>query len=353
MKKIMLYVVLIILAISMISVFSFTGCKPVTTAAEETAAEETAAEETAAAEETKAVAEEQLTFTLSCQFAANVLINRIIFGMDVAGEDLGVKVNFIAPESGTVPDQVNQLISAIAAKPDGIAILVTENVAFQDAIKTCNEQGIPWGTFNTGDPGVGPEQLFYVGAVHYDSGVAIAEKALKDFTPKRYLVVDPLPGHSALDLRLKGIQDVMAEAGIPGDFIDSTNEVAESVTRTKAYIIENPDTDCIFPIGVFQNKTTVDAIEELGKKAGQDIMVYPHDVESFTLDAIKDGRIAATSDQQMFLQGYLPVMYLYLFVKYGQIPPMVNATGPAIYDKSNIAKFEAIVNAVKERYGEG
>lgn len=326
--------------IALISVLGLVGCKK---------------EEAAAAEEATA-AEPTQEFVLVSQFAPNVLINRIIYGMDTAAALLNVKVEFVAPESGTVPDQVDLLTSVIAKKPDGIAILITEPASFQEAIKTINDLGIPWGTFNTGDPGTGPKQLFYIGASHYASGEAIAKYVLDNWSlaekPKRYVIVDPLPGHEALDARAAAIKDVMTKAGIPGDLIDSTNEQAESVQRTKAYLIEHPDTNIAFPIGMFQNFTTDVAIEELGRKAGVDIVSAPHDIDAFTAEAIQDGKILATSDQQMFLQGFLPVMYLWLHTNYGSTPPMFNATGPAIYDKNNIDFFAEILEAVKAKYGE-
>jgi simple sugar transport system substrate-binding protein len=328
------------IVVVLISVLGLVGCEK---------------EEMAAAEEA-APAEPTQEFVLVCQFAPNVLINRIIYGMDTAAALFNVKAEFVAPESGTVPDQVDLLTSVIAKKPDGIAILITEPTSFQESIKTINDLGIPWGTFNTGDPGTGPKQLFYVGASHYDSGAAIAQYVLDNWPlaekPKRYVIVDPLPGHEALDARAEAIKDVMTKAGIPGDLIDSTNEQAESVQRTKAYLIEHPDTNVAFPIGMFQNFTTNVAIEELGKKPGVDIVSAPHDIDGWTAEAIQDGKILATSDQQMFMQGFMPIVYLWLRTNYGSTPPMFNPSGPAIYDKNNIGFFAEILKAVAEKYGE-
>ncbi len=294
-------------------------------------------------------------YIIMSQFAPNVLLNRMIYGMDVAAGLLGVKATYVAPESGTVPDEVEMLNSVIAKKPNGIAILITEPASFKQSIDTINSLGIPWGTVNTGDPGTGPKQLFYVGAMSYDSGVAIAKYVLNNWPlqekPKRYVVVDPLPGHQALDARARGIKDVMSKAGIPGDLIDSTNEQAESVQRTKAYLIAHPDTNIAFPIGMFQNFTTNSAIEELGKKPGVDIVNAPHDIDDWTAGAIAEGKVLATSDQQIFLQGFLPIVYLWLKVNYGSTPPMASPTGPAIYDKSNIDFFAKELQIVKEKYG--
>lgn len=354
MKKILIVLLIIAFATS-ITVMGI-GCKE--GAAEEVAEEttEAAPEEAAAEEEVKVVAEEDMTFTLVCQWQPNALLNRIIFGMDQAASDLGVTANFVAPQSNDVPGEVDLLNSVIADGPDGISILITENAAFQESIDLMNSEGIPWGTYNTGDWGLGEKQLFYIGALHYDSGVAIAEYVLENWPlgdkPTRFLIVNPLPGHSALDARAEGITDVMTAAGIPGDMIDSTNEQAESITRTSAYLIDNPDTDVVFPIGLFQNYTTDLAIDELGLTPGVDIINAPHDFDDFTAGAIESGRIMAVSDQQMFMQGYLSVTYLYLNAMFGMQPPHTNSTGPAIIDASNIDSYKSIMEQTDAKYGE-
>ena len=50
------------------------------------------------------------------------------------------------------------------------------------------------------------------------------------------------------------------------------------------------------------------AIQDLGKK----VMVGGFDITPQLLDAIEAGDVAFTVDQQQYLQGYMPVLLLYL-----------------------------------------
>ena len=64
------------------------------------------------------------------------------------------------------------------------------------------------------------------------------------------------------------------------------------------------------------------------------------------ISAIRSGQILFAVDQQQYLQGYLPVVFLYLFntnlntVGGGQ--PIL--TGPGYVDKSNAAKVAALAS---------
>lgn len=71
-----------------------------------------------------------------------------------------------------------------------------------------------------------------------------------------------------------------------------------------------------------------------GKKAGS-LCGAGFDLSSATVQGIKDGSIAIVLDQQPFLQGYLPVIQLYLTSKFGFAGMDVD-TGAALITKANI-----------------
>ena len=65
------------------------------------------------------------------------------------------------------------------------------------------------------------------------------------------------------------------------------------------------------------------------------------------IDAISAGSIAFTIDQQQYLQGYLPILLLYLYVTNlntagGGLPIL---TGPGFVDQSNADQVAALVTA--------
>ena len=66
------------------------------------------------------------------------------------------------------------------------------------------------------------------------------------------------------------------------------------------------------------------------------------------LNDIKNGSMSFVVDQQQYLQGYLPIVILYLYNKHegntvggGTSVP----TGPLLVDKTNVAKVQAAIAA--------
>jgi len=52
--------------------------------------------------------------------------------------------------------------------------------------------------------------------------------------------------------------------------------------------------------------------------------------------------MSAAIDQQPYLQGYLTITFLTLYVRYGVIPPNNVNTGPGFVTKDNIAMVEKL-----------
>jgi simple sugar transport system substrate-binding protein len=60
-----------------------------------------------------------------------------------------------------------------------------------------------------------------------------------------------------------------------------------------------------------------------------------------TLASIKNGDLDYTIDQQPYLQGFLPVLYLYLYkVSGGLISPPVTNTGLLFVTKDNVTPYQ-------------
>ncbi len=59
--------------------------------------------------------------------------------------------------------------------------------------------------------------------------------------------------------------------------------------------------------------------------------------------AIKEGTTLFTISQQQYLQGYLPMQFLYLLNKYNFLPANDVLTGPGFIDASNVKSVEELV----------
>jgi simple sugar transport system substrate-binding protein len=260
-------------------------------------------------------------------------------GWNTACQQLGVKGIFTAPVKFSVQEQVNMLESAISAHPDGIATTISSDTAFEAPLERAKELGIPVIAVNIEDytPPYVP-YLAYIGQDEFTVGSALANRVLKDFTPKRAVIGIHQPGLTCLELRAKGIMDVFKAKGIPVEKIDITPEPTQALEILKAYLKKNPDTDMIFTLGPLGAHPAIDLVEEqnlVGK-----VKLATCDVSEKILDAIKNGEMICAIAQQPFMQGYLAAVWLYLHVEYGFLPPAKMPTGPTVIDKNNISIAE-------------
>jgi simple sugar transport system substrate-binding protein len=133
-----------------------------------------------------------------------------------------VKINYVATEQFSVKEQVEQLKAAIAAKPDGLIVPITDTTALGPVLKDAIASGIPVIASNIPDPREGPEKipyLTYVGGDEYLTGLKIGERLIewaKKGTvqmPKEAVVAIQHIGHLGLELRAKGMTDALAKVG--------------------------------------------------------------------------------------------------------------------------------------------
>ena len=113
---------------------------------------------------------------------------------------------------------------------------------------------------------------------------------------------------------------------------------AELITQ---YLRANPETTaatavCNIPDGLLAAK------EQSGRT---DLIVSGYDVVSQALAAIQDGRQAFTIDQQQYWRGYIPVLLMAHYIKYGLEEANYFLTGPSIVDASNVDQVADLVTA--------
>lgn len=102
-------------------------------------------------------------------------------GADNKAKELGVKINFVGPNSESdIADQVQMLTSAINKKPDAIALAALDTEACMDAITQAQTSKIPIVGFDSGVPNA-PEGSIVANAAtdNYAAGEMAAEETYK------------------------------------------------------------------------------------------------------------------------------------------------------------------------------
>ncbi|MCD6256735.1 substrate-binding domain-containing protein [Candidatus Aerophobetes bacterium] len=260
------------------------------------------------------------------------------------------------PREGDLAWQLRTWKAVLARKPDGIITTIPDEKMFDSVIKQAIDMGIPVLSANTDDPegAKGNARLAYIGQPLVDSGYMLAEKAITKYFPGGppapqdlyVLLTMGAPGETWCQMRAEGIINFLHKYGVPEKNIyklDTTMKADVIQSRVVAYLAAHPKTNLVlstqYSIGGYL------AAKSLGKKPGE-ITIAGFDLVPTVLDGIEEGYIAFTINQQPYLQGYLPVVELYLMKETGITPVDIN-TSMAVVDKTNVKEVRERLRVTK------
>ena len=271
-------------------------------------------------------------------------------GALAAEKDLGCDVDFVF--SGWNSDKmVSQFRDAVAARPDGIAMMGHPGYdALTELVDEAYQQGISV-TFQNVDVPQSREKYVYAGYVGqqlYESGYNLGIEAVRRFDLKagdRAAVEGPWE-QPYRTFREKGVADAFEESGLVVDRISRVHEWTMDPTLMvptfAGYILNNPDVKIIEAQALRGAKLVMGAV---GKKPGE-IKWIGFDIDPGIIDGFREGYIQLTLDQQPYLQGYLPILNLCMSIKYGFAGLFID-TGGGFVDESN---YEAVAELAAEGY---
>ena len=264
--------------------------------------------------------------------------NTIKNGINLAGEQMGVTVEYRNPPTGDIADMARIIDQAAASGPNGIITTLADYDVLKGPISAAVDQGINVIIMNTGTPEQAREvgALMYVGQPEYDAGYAAGLRAKGDGVGS-FLCVNHSIQQPTLAERCRGFADGL---GIElGDaMLDSGADPGEIKNRVMAYLNANPDTDAILTLGPVSADPTILALQENGM-AG-DIYFGTFDLGDEIVKGIKAGVINWGIDQQPFLQAYLPVVILTNYDRYGVLPGNNINSGPGFVTADGLGKVE-------------
>jgi simple sugar transport system substrate-binding protein len=245
-------------------------------------------------------------------------------GVDMAAEHTGANVEYRAPETFDMVAMSSLIDAAVNTEPDGIAVSIPDADALGPAIERAVAAGIPVISLNSGsDVADQLGALLHVGQDEYEAGFAAGEE-LAAMGGTTGLCVNHEVGNVALDLRCQGFADGFGGAV---DVLPTTNDPTEIESKVRASLDSNEDIDTVMALGAsLAGEPTVAAVNAMGLTG--EVMVASFDLSASFLEAVAAGEAAFAIDQQQFLQGYLPVVFLAMNARYGLVPGGDVPSGP-------------------------
>jgi simple sugar transport system substrate-binding protein len=261
------------------------------------------------------------------------------YGMQDAAALLGLpKPQWSGSENGVVAEMVSAMETAISSGAAGIAIPLTDNAAFVGPTKSALAAGIPVIAYNATAPN--NYALAYVGQDLYQSGFLMGQRIATQVTSGDILVGISQPGGNNVQPRLDGIKAALKQAA-PNVSVHSVNTGAAQAGELSAMEAAYQGRQGAKGLYAVDAGSTA-AIAQLIAKNGIAGKVHAggFDTLTDTLTGVKSGALDFTIDQSAYLQGFLSVLYLYLFRLSGTLvfPPATD-TGLTFVTKDNVSPY--------------
>jgi simple sugar transport system substrate-binding protein len=264
--------------------------------------------------------------------------NTIKNGLALAGEQMGVEVEYRNPPTGDLADMARIIEQAAASGPDGIITTLADPDVLSGPIRAAVDSGIDVIIINSGTPDQAREvgALMYVGQPEYDAGFAAGQRAASDGIGS-FLCVNHYISSPSSTERCQGFADGLG-VDLGDQMIDSGQDPAEIQNRVMAYLNANPETEAVLTLGPTSADPTILALEEMGL-AG-DTYFGTFDLGENIVQAIRDGVIQWGIDQQPYLQAYLPVVVLTNYHRFGVLPGNNINSGPGFVTADGLEMVE-------------
>jgi simple sugar transport system substrate-binding protein len=271
------------------------------------------------------------------------------FGFADAAALLGIpKPKWTGSTDSAETDMVSAINNAVATKANGIATCVINSAptatTFQAPVAAAMTAGIPVVSYNADGPIVngvatpGTNRLCYVGQALYLSGQQMGERIKSLAKPGEIVIFIATPGTANIQPRYDGAASVLTPAGYSVKMVATGATTALESPAEKAFLLGNKNITGAFAVDAGSTEELGPNLASLGL-AGK-IPAGGFDLTPGTLTAIQAGQLDFTIDQDPYLQGFLPCLYLYLYnLTGGLVLPPDTDTGLTFVTKSNVGPY--------------
>jgi simple sugar transport system substrate-binding protein len=263
---------------------------------------------------------------------------------ETAARETNCDLDYRSPDHFDLAAMSHLIDEAVASKPDGLIVSIPDVAILRPSIRAAVAAGIPVISINSGlDVSKQLGCLMHIGQEDELAGKKAGER-MKATGVKNALILNQEVGNSGLDQRIRGFKD-----GFEGPFhhtqvLPVTIDFEKCQRAVNDYLSKNSTVDGIVALGPVAAEPSLQALKELNKD--RDVKVCTFDTSPEILNALVNYQLEFAVDQQQWLQGYLPVVFLANYVKYGSmIQNDLILTGPSFVTPANARKALNILSS--------
>ena len=258
-------------------------------------------------------------------------------GVQIATKETDSDVDYRSPEKFDLYAMARLIDDAVASEPDGLVVTIPDAAALSKSIRAAVAAKIPVVSINSGlEISRQLGCIMHIGQPEEAAGRKAGQR-MKAMGVKEAIILDQEVGNVALQERIKGFQ-----AGFEGPFhhvqvLMVKMNAAQCQELIRDYLQKNPAVDGVMALGPVAAEPALAAIAELGKTS--QIKLCTFDVSPAIIAALAKKQMEFAIDQQEWLQGYLPIVFLANYIRYGSIPQNdFIMTGPSVVTSENAGK---------------
>jgi simple sugar transport system substrate-binding protein len=258
---------------------------------------------------------------------------------------LGCSYQWTGSQTSNVGEMVNAFNSAVSAGVDGIAIALIDLHAFNGPTDKALAAKIPVVSYNA--DAASNNRLAYIGQDLFVSGQEMGTHIASLVPSGDVALFIATPGALNIQPRIDGAQQTLkAHPGIKTHVVATGAAVPAELTVIQSYATAHPSTKGYFAVDAGSTQGLAQTIQKQGL-ASKGVKGGGYDLTPVTQQLLAGGQIQFTIDQQPYLQGFFPVLEMYMYQVTQTLTGMADVnTGLKFLDKTTVVPY----NSTKSRY---
>jgi simple sugar transport system substrate-binding protein len=264
------------------------------------------------------------------------------YGISDADAIFGTSHQWTGSANSDVGEMVSAMNTAISSGADGIAVSIIDPKAFNGPVQKALSKDIPVVSYNAdAPPDSGNKRLAYIGQDLFVSGQKMGERIVELVPSGDVAGFIATPGSLNIQPRIDGAKKAIADSGKPINFkeIATGPDVNEELSKIDAYYQGHKSLKGMFAVDAGSTQGVAQTMQKYGLP-NKGIHGGGYDLLPTTLKLINKGVLDFTLDQQPYLQGFYPVVQLFLNkLSGGLMAPSDTNTGVLFVTKDNVKPY--------------
>jgi simple sugar transport system substrate-binding protein len=290
--------------------------------------------------------QEKLKFTFVNHVTTNPFFVPTKYGAEDACKLLGCSYQWTGSESSNVREMVNAVNSAVTAGADGIAVALVDLKAFNRPTQAALDKNIPVVGYNADAAGNG--RLAYIGQDLFVSGQEMGKRIVELVPDGDVALFIATPGSLNIQPRIDGAIDSIKKSGksIKYHTVATGAALPKELSTVDAYWQGHQNTKGMFAVDAGSTQAVAQIINKY-KLRDKGVKGGGYDLLPTIQKLLAAGQMDFTIDQQPYLQGFLPVLQLFMYKASGTLTGLADVnTGLKFLDKDTVVPY----NNTKSRY---